>query len=90
VAYKPVLQIEQHSCDARLERVGWQWFTLENLLEALESDLARPKLFTMGGDSSDAAGDALEVTLWNKAADSMRQAMNDKLLVANLVCRNGA
>jgi 8-oxo-dGTP pyrophosphatase MutT (NUDIX family) len=80
VEYKPALQIEQHSCDARIERAGWQWFELEKLLEALRSDFARPKLFAMG--------DVLQVTLWNRAADSMRQAMNDNLLVANRLCQN--
>jgi 8-oxo-dGTP pyrophosphatase MutT (NUDIX family) len=80
VEYKSALQIEQHSCDAQLERAGWQWFDLENLLEALRTDLARPKLF--------ARGDILQVTLWDKAADSMRQSMKDNLLVAEVLCPN--
>ncbi len=80
VEYKSVLQIEQHACDARLERAGWQWFDLENLLEALRSDLARPKLLAMG--------DTLQVTLWHRAADSMRQAMTDNLLVVEMLCQN--
>jgi len=80
VEFMSALQIEQHSCHARLERAGWQWFSLERLLEALQSGLARPKLF--------AIGDVLQVTLWNRAADSMRQAVDDKVLLAGGMCPN--
>ena len=78
VPYKPALDIEMHACDAQLERAGWQWFSLDDLVDSLNSGDERPAIKVFASD--------LEITLWDKAAESLRKAMQDQLLVPGALC----
>ncbi len=80
VPYKAVLVIETHACDAELERAGWQWFSLDDLLVSLGTGDRKPSLKVFGSD--------LEITLWDKAADSLRKAVQDGLLLPGVLCLN--
>ncbi len=80
VPYKAVLEIETHACDAELERAGWQWFSLDDLLHALDTDDQKPSLKVFGSD--------LEIAIWDKAADSLRKAVQDGLLRPEVLCLN--
>lgn len=79
VPYISALFIGQHACDAAVERAGWQWFELDELLTALKTESDRPVLYAQGG--------VLKVEIWDKAAQSLRQAVLDDLLDSAFLCR---
>lgn len=78
VPYIPQGEIPASACDAAIERVDWQWIRLSDLLTALQGDDPRPQVLVSLMHRV--------VTLWEGAAESLRQAQRDELLHNNL-CR---
>lgn len=79
IKYLEPLSIELKPCDADLERAGWQWFELNQLRRALTTNSLRPAVSVFQSDQV--------VRLWDLGAQSLRQAEQDGLLSADVLCR---
>lgn len=74
------LAIPESPCDARIERTDWQWVKLNDLEAGLATDAARPEVLVSLTQKT--------ITLWGKAAESLRQAQSDELLDGAKLCRD--
>jgi len=73
------LAIPESPCDARIERVDWQWVKLSDLEAGLATDDERPQVLVSLMHKT--------ITLWEKAAQSLRQARADGLIDSDKLCR---
>ncbi|MGB5708365.1 MAG: NUDIX hydrolase [Arenicellales bacterium] len=78
VPFIPHLEIPEHPCEARIERLDWQWIRLRDLIEGLNSGEARPKVL--------ASLMHKYITLWEGGAETLRKAIKDGLLGLENIC----
>ena len=82
VPYVSQLDIPEHACDAGVERSDWLWVRLSDLKKGLAADEARPEVLVSLMHKY--------ITLWDGAADSLRQAVADGLLPDSLCAPSAA
>ncbi len=70
--------ITEHPCEARIERYDYQWVRLSDLNIALENGQKRPEVLARLMFKN--------ITLWEKSAESLRQAREDGLLPSQGLC----
>ena len=78
VPYVSPMEIVDHPCEARMERFDWQWIRLSDLMVALDKPEARPKVLVSLIHEY--------VKLWDKSAESLRDARKDGLLNPEKLC----
>ena len=79
VPFVSQLEIPEHPCDARIERTDWLWVRLSDLEAGLAGGETRPKVLVSLMHKY--------ITLWGKAAKSIRQAQVDGLLDRQTLCQ---
>ena len=79
VPFVSPLKFADNPCDANLERSDWLWVRWSDLHKALSGDESEPRVVSSLSHKY--------ISIWDKAASSMRGAMRDGLLPEKGLCK---